>query len=73
MGEERPPESTSQGHWVVVYVAASRERAERVCTGLHAAGLLAQVRGRSPGPIEVMVPRSEASEAQGVLTQVLRP
>lgn len=61
----------------VVYVAPSKSIAERIRTALEAEGIMAVLRelgkkGTSRVSVEILVPESEAEDAQAVLFNVLQ-
>lgn len=63
--------------WKVIYIAPSQHVAKQFIELLTAEGMLVTVRAlgggevRSHGPVEIMVPQSEASEAHEILTGVI--
>ena len=59
--------------WMVVYVAQTKEQAERIRDLLQKAGILVKMRGVNQsenekfGCYEIMVPESELSEAHDII------
>lgn len=63
--------------WTVIYIASSRQLAERLKNALTEEGLLVQLRatGSTPmgdsGSFELLVPESEAEEAHEIISGAL--
>ncbi len=58
----------------VIYIAPNMRLAERIIKALTEEGLMATKRflqGNESGPVEILVPQSEAAEAHEVLSNVL--
>ncbi len=59
--------------WMVVYVAQTKEQAEKIRALLQAAGILVKIRGlyqsenEKFGCLEIMVPESEMKEAHDII------
>lgn len=59
--------------WMVVYVAQTKEQAEKIRALLQAAGILVKIRGLNQsenekfGCLEIMVPESEMKEAHDII------
>ncbi len=64
--------------WAVIYIAPNKMLAEAIKRALEAEGLMVQLRSVSLSEdndrcqIEILVPKSEATEAHEILSTVLR-
>lgn len=63
--------------WTVIYIAPNKTRAEKIKDSLTAEGLLVNLRGLGNEPentlksVEILVPESEAEEANEIINNIL--
>jgi hypothetical protein len=63
--------------WTVVYIASNRNKAEKLKDALVSEGLLVNLRGLGNDPdnkskaVEILVPESEAEEANEIINGIL--